>query len=224
MSYQCEFCNRQFQRESTILVHMCEPKRRRLERSERGVQLGLQAYVRFYEITQSSARTRTFEDFCDSPYYRAFVKWGRYCVNTRVINPTQFLEWLLRNNRKIDRWATDGHYEEFLLDYVRRESADDALFRAISWSLDWADANTAPAHDCLRYGNANSICHAITTGRLSAWVIYNCDSGQALLARFMPEQVAMIWPWIDTDVWNQRFRDFPADREFVQDTLRKAGW
>ena len=224
MTYQCEFCQREFQRESTILVHMCEPKRRRLERSERGVQLGLQAYVRFYEITQGSARTKTFEDFCDSPYYRAFVKWGRYCVDTRAINPPQFLEWLLKNNRKIDRWPTDSQYEEFLLDYVRRESADDALARAIEWSLDWADTNTAPAHDCLRYGNANAVCHAITTGRISAWVIYNSDSGQALLERLQPEQVTMIWPWIDSDVWQRRFRDFPADQEFVRDTLRKAGW
>ena len=224
MTYQCEFCQRQFRRESTIAVHMCEPKRRRLDRSERGVQLGLQAYVRFYEITQGSARTRTFEDFCDSPYYRAFVKWGRYCVTTRVINPTQFLEWLLRNNRKIDLWASDRQYEEFLLDYVKRERADDALTRAIEWSLDWAENNAAPPHDCLRYGGTNSICHAVTTGRLSAWVIYNSESGQALLSRLQPDQITMIWPWIDADAWQKRFRDYLADQEFVKDTLKRAGW
>jgi hypothetical protein len=224
MSYRCEFCQREFQRESTIAVHMCEPKRRRLGRGERGPELGFQAYIRFYEITQGSARTRTWEDFCDSPYYRAFVKWGRYCVDTRVLNPPQFLEWLLRQNRKIDHWATDRQYEEFLLDYLRRESVTDALARSIEWSLTWAEANQAPAHDCLRYGNTNAICHAITTGKLTAWTIYNSESGQALLARLVPEQVSMIWPWIDTDIWQRRFREYPADQAYAQEILKKAGW
>ena len=203
---------------------MCEPKRRRLERSERGVQLGFQAYVRFYEITQGSARTKTFEDFCDSAYYRAFVKWGRYCVATRVINPTQWLEWLLKHNRKIDQWARDQQYEEFLMDYVRREAADDALARAVEWSISWSETNSAPAHDCLRYGNHNAICHAIVTGRLTAWAIYNSESGQKLLTQLGPEQITMIWPWIDTDFWQRRFRELPADQALAQHTMSEAGW
>ena len=224
MTYQCEFCQRKFQRESTIAVHMCEPKRRRMERSERGVQLGLQAYVRFYEIAQGSARTRTFEDFCDSPYYRAFVKWGRYCVDTRAINPRQFLEWLLKNNRKIDQWATDTVYNEYLLQYLRTEAVEDALSRCIEWSLDWAESSGGAAHDCLRYGNPNAICHAITTGRISPWVIYNSQSGQQFLSQLMAEQLTMIWPYIDAEVWQARFRARPADQAYAQEILTQAGW
>jgi hypothetical protein len=58
--------------------------------------------MKFYELTQGSARLKTFENFATSPYYRAFVKFGRYCVDTRAINPTRFVEWLLKNNKKID--------------------------------------------------------------------------------------------------------------------------
>lgn len=224
MAYRCEFCQREFQREKTLTVHMCEPRRRRLERSERGVELGFRAYSRFYEITQPSSRVRSFDDFCDSPYYRAFVKWGRYCVSVRVINPAQFLEWLLRNNRKIDQWATDSQYDEFLLDYLRREAMTDALARAIEWGMDWSEHNQCPSHDCLRFGNANAICHAIVSGRISPWVIYNCQSGQELLARLQPEQVSMIWPWIDADIWSQRFRECTQDHEYAREVLAQAGW
>ena len=102
--FSCEFCNKEFARESSIVSHMCEPKRRRLERSERGVQLGFQAYVKFYEMTTSKAKT--FEDFAGSPYYKAFVKFGRYCVDIRAINPAQFMSWLLKNNKKIYNLVT----------------------------------------------------------------------------------------------------------------------
>lgn len=224
MSFECEFCHVTFQRERTIAVHMCEPKRRRLERAERGVELGLQAYVRFYEITQGSARTRTFEDFCDSPYYRAFVKWGRYCVGARVINPRQFMEWLLKNNKKIDRWVSDQIYDEYLLHYLRNENMSDALERAVEWSMVWGDENTTQASDCLRFGNTNAICHAITTGKMSAWALYNSGSGQEFLANLSADQANLIWQYIDTDYWQRRFRDYGADAVYAQDLLNKAGW
>ena len=67
MRHQCAFCKKEFARETSIAVHMCEPKRRRSERSERGVELGFQSYLRFYEIAQGSARLKTFDDFADSP-------------------------------------------------------------------------------------------------------------------------------------------------------------
>jgi hypothetical protein len=224
MPFDCEFCGRTFSRESTVAVHMCEPKRRRLARNERPVQLAFQAYVRFYEITQGSARTKTYEDFCDSAYYRAFVKWGNYCVSTRVLNPSQFLEWLLKNNRKIDRWATDTQYNDYLVWYLQNESVEDALARAAEYSMSWAESNQAAAHDCLRYGYANAICHAIVTGKISAWIIYNSESGRRFLASLDPTQVTMIWPYIDTDYWQQKFERYRSDQIYCEEVMTKTGW
>ena len=222
--HQCRYCKKEFARETSIAVHMCEPKRRRMEKDERGVQLGFQAFIKFYEIMQGSAKLKTFEDFCESAYYRAFVKFGRYCVNTRVINPARMIEWLLKHSKKIDHWCSDSIYTEYLLDYLRVEHVDDALARAIEWSIDWAERNESQPHDCLRYGNANVICHAVTTGRISAWVIYNSASGLEFLENCDQTQIAMIWPYIDSDVWQRRFNNYPADVEYVKDILKKAGW
>jgi hypothetical protein len=203
---------------------MCEPKRRRMEQSERGVQLGFQAYIKFYEMAQGSAKLKTFEDFCDSPYYRAFVKFGRYCVNTRVINPERFMAWLLKQQKKIDRWCSDQVYTEYLANYLTLEAVDDALARAMEYGLDWADKTGNPAHDCLRYGNANAICHAITAGRISPWVIYSSESGQKFLSDLSSDQVSMIWLYIDSDVWQKKFQTYPADHEYAKEMLKQAGW
>lgn len=203
---------------------MCEPKRRHLERDERGVQLGFWAFLRSFEIMQGSARLKTFDDFAQSSYYRAFVKFGRYCVNTRVINPEQFTTWLLNNNKKIDKWCSDQLYTEYLVGYLRVESVDEALARGLEWSITWAEQNSAAAHDCLRYGNVNTICYAITSGRLSPWCVYNSDSGVEFLGSLRPEQVSMIWSYIESEAWQKKFRDFPADVEYAREMLSKAGW
>ena len=205
-------------------MHVCEQKKRWQEQSERGVQLGLQGYLKFYEYTQGSAKLKSWTDFATSPYYRAFVKWGRYCVDVRVIQPERFLEWLLKNNKKIDNWCSDRLYTEYLVTHVQKETVNDALARAIEYSLDWSEKTGSPSHDCLRYGSANATCYAVTTGRISAWVIYNSESGQKFLAELNAEQVAMIWPYIDSDIWQKKFADYPGDQEYAKEILTQAGW
>ena len=224
MTYTCQYCKKDFIKESSLAVHSCEPRRRRQEQSERGVQLGLQAYLKFYQLTQGSAKLKTFDNFADSPYYRAFVKFGRYCVDIRAINPARFIEYVLKQNKKIDHWCRDSIYTEYLLDYLRVENVNDALARAIEFGITWQEQTSNPAHDCLRYGNSNAICYAISNGRISPWVVYNSDSGQKFLSELTTEQLAIVWPYIDSDFWIKKFQDYPSDQEYAKDILTKAGW
>lgn len=224
MTHVCDYCKKEFVRETSIQAHMCEPKRRRRERDEPGPRLGFQAYIRFYESMAGSARNKTHDTFCESSYYRAFVKFGHYCVNTRVISPERFMAWLLKNNRKIDHWCSDKVYTEYLVDHLKVEAVDDALTRAIEFGIDWSEKNSSPAHDCMRYGNANVLCYAVTAGRISPWVIYNSESGQKFLSELDATQVAMIWPYIDSDAWQKRFQDRPQDQAYAKNILKQAGW
>lgn len=224
MTHTCEFCQKTFAKETTLEVHMCEPKRRFRNRGERGVQLGFQAYIKFYEQAQGSAKLKTHDDFEQSAYYRAFVKFGNYCANTHVINPGRFMDWLLKHGKKIDRWASDQLYTEYLTWYLTVEAVEDALKRSIEHSIRWQEATGHPAQDMLRYGNHNALCYDITAGRISPWVIYNSEAGQKFLSDISAEQVQMIWPYIDSDKWHKKFTDYPADQEWVKDILEKAGW
>ena len=45
--YVCEYCGSGFMREKTLAVHMCQPKRRFLQRHEKRVQLGLYTFNQF---------------------------------------------------------------------------------------------------------------------------------------------------------------------------------
>jgi hypothetical protein len=110
------------------------------------------------------------------------------------------------------------------LDYLRVEHVNDALARGIEFGISWQEQTGNPAHDCLRYGNSNSICHAIASGRISPWIVYNSESGQKFLSELTSEQMEIIWLYIDADFWIRKFKDYPADQEYVKDILNKAGW
>ena len=224
-SYKCKYCNKLFRRESTLTAHTCEPKRRWQQEKETGVQFGLRAYLRFYEFTQGSAKLKSYADFVSSPYYTAFVKFGNYCVGVRAVNFISFTEWLLKNNKKLDNWCRDAFYEEWLHEYVKKEAVQDALERGLKTMEEYAsgDNGLASFSHYFKYGNHNRICHHVTTGRISPWIIYNCDSGIAFLDSIDEAVLAIVLPWVDPDYWNRRFQDYVEDVEWCRHVLKEAG-
>lgn len=225
-TYKCRYCDKGFSKETTLTAHLCEQKRRWQQEKETGVQLGLKAYLRFYEYSQGSAKLKSYEDFARSPYYNAFVKFGRHCQGIRCINFVNYLDWLLKNNKKIDYWCKDSLYTEWLPEYLKKEAVQDALERAMKEMIDYADSHPELKNgftDYFRYGNSNRICHHISTGRISPWVIYHCASGIEFLDTLSSEQVEIVIPWIDPDFWQRKFKDYVADAEWVKTVLSKAG-
>lgn len=225
-SYKCKYCDKSFAKESTLVAHLCEQKRRWQQENETGVQFGLRAYLRFYEFSQGSARLKSYSDFVASPYYNAFVKFGRYCQNVRCINFVNFTDWLLKNNKKLDFWCKDSFYTEWMMEYLKKEATQDALERALREMQEYADAHEDLKNgfrDYFRYGNVNRIIHHIVTGRISSWILFNCDSGVEFLEGLTEDQVAIILPYIDPDYWQRKFKDYMADTEWVKDILEKAG-
>lgn len=64
--FVCRFCQRVFRRETTLATHVCEQKHRHQTRNNLDVQLGLQAYLKFYQHNHLANKERGWEDFVTS--------------------------------------------------------------------------------------------------------------------------------------------------------------
>ena len=224
-TYKCKYCSKEFRKESTLAAHLCENKRRWQQEKEIGVQFGLQAYLRFFELTQGSAKLKSYQDFVTSPYYVAFVKFGRHIVNIRAVNPRAFIDWVIKENKKLDHWCYEKVYLEYLNQYIRKEAVQDAIERALKEMQDYADEHSelkGGFSDYFRYGGSNRICHHISNGRISPWIVYNCSSGVEFLEKLNEEQISMVLPWIDPDYWQRKFKDYVADTEWIKEILKAA--
>ena len=225
LSCKCKYCNKEFRKESTLTAHLCENKRRWQQEKETGVQFGYQAYLRFFEMTQGSAKNKTYTDFVASPYYLAFVAFGRHMVAIRAVNPRAFIDWVIKENKKLDHWTHEKVYLEYLHAYMKKEAVQDAIERALTEMQDYADEHPELKNgfsDYFRYGGTNRICYHITNGRISPWIVFNCASGVEFLEQLNEEQIAMILPWIDPDFWQRKFTDYLADTEWVKQILKQA--
>ena len=221
----CRYCKKTFKRESSIIAHACERKNRHNEKNERGVQLGFNTYIKFYEHAQGSAKLKSFTDFAESPYYKGFVKFGRHCVSINAININRYITFVIRQNKKLVHWTDDAVYTEYLADLLHTENAVDALARAIENGIQWETQNTpAKSEDMLRYGNSNVLCYMIVSGKISAWVLYNCSTGKQFLNKLNPEQLNIIWDYINPDFWQQQFTKYKSDQLYITEMLVRAGW
>lgn len=221
-NFKCEYCGKVFVKEKTLLVHVCEKKRRHQSRNEKHVQSALIAYQKFYNLAQPSSKTKTFEDFVGSPYYNAFVKFGSFVTNAKPINPEKFIDWVVRSGVKLDHWCRDELYDRYLLDMLKEESADAAIQRSLTTMLEWGQEQNTPFEHYFLYANMNRITHDLKEGLVSPWVLLNCSSGKKALTSLNDEQIEIVSTVLDPVFWRSKFQKRIADVELVKEVIQGA--
>ena len=220
--FECQYCEAKFKSERTIMVHICEPKRRYMNKDEKYSRLAFHAYSRFYELTQAVGG-RTFDDFAKSKFYLGFTKFGMHIININAINPEDFVDFVIRNSVKLDRWCSDSVYETYIQELNRKESADRAVERSILLMQKWGAEYDRPFNRFFKEVSKPLAIHYITSGRLSPWAIFNCDSGTELIDSFSDRELIIINGYLEPHFWTRKFNTRIEDVQFVKMILKKAG-
>jgi len=223
IKFSCQYCSKSFSKETTLAAHNCETKRRMSQRDETGVRLGLTCFIKFYNLINPTSQTKTYEDFVESPYYLAFVRFGRYLVEIRAVEPEHYCDWLLKHNHKLDHWCKDSLYEKYLLHHLLSEPAAPALDRSIETMAEWADENQARYQDYFKYASNSRICFDIQRGKISAWAIYCSTTGKDFLNRLNEKELEQIWSYIDSDRWTKNLDVRHLDFVWAENLLDQAG-
>ena len=221
LSYKCPYCGKSFAKEKTLVVHVCEPKRRHMSKNEKHVQLALLTYQRFYEISQKQ-KNKTFDEFAKSPYYNAFVKFGSFMSNANPIYPEKFIDFVIKSGVKLDHWCRDELYDTYLQELLKIEPADGAIQRTINTMMDWADNNEATWNHYFNYANLNRATHDIKEGKISPWVLLNSKAAKDMMQNMSDEQLNIIGPVLDPKYWMIRFKKLPADVELVKEVIKEG--
>jgi len=219
----CDYCSKRFMSPRTLFSHMCERKRRALQETEKRVQAGFMVFNRFWQLTQKSKKPKTYEEFCNSSYYNAFVKFGSFINNINPIYPDKFIDHVIKSGVKLDHWCRDELYEHYLYDMLKVEPVEAAVQRSLQTMMEWADENQASFEHYFNYASLNRAVHDILNGRISPWIILNTASGKAMINKMADEQLNMISPVFDVKFWLKRFKEHPADVALVQEICKETG-
>ena len=193
-----------------------------MQKDEKRVQAGFLAFNRFYQLTQGAKKQKTYEEFCKSAYYNAFVKFGSFVNNVNPLYPDRFIDHVIKSGVKLDHWCRDELYESYLYEMLKIEPVESAVQRTLTTMMDWGDTSQAQFNHYFNYVNLNRAVHDIRDGKISPWVILNCSSGKKLISNMNDDQLELISPAFDIAFWVKKFKQLPADVALVQEILKEA--
>ncbi len=219
--HTCEFCKRDYSSEKTLIAHACEKKRRWLWKDEKYATMGFRAYQLFYEVGMKYKKVKTQEDFIDSQYYSAFIKFGKHLVDINAIDPIGFTEFLIRTNVRLDDWTLPRPYEIWVRELGRKEHPDRALERNILLMEHWSRETGEEWTDFFRKVNPQLATKWIKTGRLSPWLLFTV--GDELVERLSDEQLILVQELLEPGFWFKKFDTFEEEVRSIKFNLRSVG-
>ena len=202
---------------------MCERKRRALQRDEKRVQAGYMAFNRWWQLAQGYTKQKTYEEFCDTAYYNAFVKFGSFINNVNPIYPEKFIDYVIKSGVKLDHWCKDELYDQYLFDILKVEPVESAVQRSLQTMMEWGDEHSAEFAHYFLYSSLNKAVYDIRNGNISPWVVLNTRSGKEMIQKMNDEQLDIIAPAFDVPFWVRKFREVPADVALVKEICREVG-
>ena len=221
--YVCEYCGSVFRREKTLAVHMCQPKRRFLQRKEKRVQLGLYAFNQFYKLSAGSKKDKSYDEFDKSPYYNAFVKFGSFVSNVKPLYPEKYIDYVVTSGVKLDHWCREEMYEKYATELIKKEGVETALERSVMTMMEWADEQEqAPWNHYFYHVSLNRAVWHIKDGKVSPWLILNCVSGKQMLSKFNDEQLGLVYNIIHPEHWAMRFKRHPSDVALAKEIAKES--
>jgi hypothetical protein len=221
--YKCVHCDKNFAKERTLMAHMCERKRRAMQRDEKRVQAGFMAFNRFWQLTQGAKKLKTYEEFCDSSYYNAFVRFGSFVNNVNPLYPDRFIDYVIKSGVKLDHWCRDELYEKYLYEIIKVEPVESAVQRSLQTMMEWGEDHKAEFAHYFNYVSLSRAVHDIRNGKISPWIILNTKSGQTMINKMSDEQLDMISPAFDVAFWLKKFKEVPADTALVKEVCGEIG-
>ena len=79
----------------------------------------------------NAKKDKTYDDFCKSPYYNAFVKFGSFINNVRPLYPERYVDHVVTSGVKLDHWCKEELYEQYATNLIKKENVETALERSI---------------------------------------------------------------------------------------------
>lgn len=219
--YVCQFCKKGFMKEGTLVVHICEQKRRHLAQHEKHVVLGYDTFNRFYKLSQNFKGDKTYDEFARSPYYNAFVKFGSFVSNVNPLYPDRFIDYVVRSGVKLDHWCRDEIYDTYVVDLIKTETVETAIERGVNHMMKWGTDNNAPWNHYFLYVSLSRACYDIKDGKISPWLVLNSTNGKAMIKKFDDTQLMAVNAVMDIPFWLNKFKRQPADVDVIKKVIKE---
>ncbi len=202
---------------------MCVKKQRHLDKDSVASRMGLELFRRFYELNTATKNAKTIDEFINSRYYTAFIKFARRLMDLRPVDQSRFVDYVFRNGIKDRDWCKDKVYEAYIVDLLSKEPASRGLERSINTMNEWGEKYDLPFNEFFIHVAPAEATHLVKMGKISPWVLYLSTTSDHLWNRLSDEQADIISSVINPKILKAKFELKKDDCSFTRGILQDAG-
>lgn len=221
--FSCDFCNKEFTRESSLFAHSCTKKLRWLNKDNKNSLIGFYAFTRFFELTQKKKKQLTFADFVDSRFYSDFIKFGRWINDSEVMRPNEYIDYLIKNSIKIDSWTKSKTYEKFYISFVFKESPMEALERSLLYMQSLCDSEGIELNRFFSTFSSYRLVDLIQGSRISPWIFFLSSKAEEVFCNLDASQLKLLNNLLDPKVWHIKVKKHIDEIKEIQESLKELG-
>jgi hypothetical protein len=224
MTYKCRYCNKDFVRETTLISHMCDKKRRMFDKDQKQNRIAYQSWLIYRKMIISNVKhDKPYEDFITDRYYLDFMKVAKRIIDLNLDKPEEFVKFVLSNGVKIDDWCKDIVYETYVKHRTKNETVERAIERSLLNMKAWAEKHGNEWYEYFIKVSTSEAVQDIRMGRISPWCNFATDQGSRLIDRLEPGQQQVLIDYIDPIPWRAKIKREKVHAEWVQEVFNKAG-
>lgn len=218
--YQCHYCNKRFQRESSFIKHKCK----QMEREEKlRTALG-QAAWHYYQSWMRLQRKRVPDDraFLKSRYYLSFNRFAEFVKKLNLPTPENFIKLMVENDYPPTLWTRDEVYAMYM-EHLDRSVSPRELADITAQTLDkLADALECDISEVFDLLNPSEVIELIKQRKLSPWLLLNSPKFFKFLQKVSEEnkdQFIVLEAIIRPKYWGAQFQKKPKVVQFMKDLV-----
>jgi hypothetical protein len=220
--YKCSFCRRGFVRKTWYEKHMCDKKKRFLDRNNIMV---IKAHGLFNHWQQQTGMLRrgqkkSFDDFCKSPFFGAFKRLAEFTTNEYVVSGFKYIDWLVENKIPEAKWCNPrdlGDYRVYLRATEEPEKQAETTCKNIrAWCAD----NGIEMPEFFATITPGQALNMVRENKLSPWVLLGYQPCvDALTSRFKQEMLFTLNDHINVPYWLEKTEQDTDGMDKVNEVL-----
>ena len=223
MSYKCKYCQKAFARETSLTRHLCENKRRVLDKDLKQNRIAYQSWLLWRRLNIANIKhDKPYEEFADNRYYTGFMKLSKHIIDLNIESPEEFVRYITMNSVPMNKWTSDIVYESFIKDKTKKETVERAIERSILNMKAWAEQTGNDYTEYFQKVNTPNAVQDIRMGRISPWCTFATNQGSKLIDRMEPGQIEILVEYMEATSWRARILRQRKDAEWVQQVFDQA--
>jgi len=205
--YMCSFCSRSFVRKTWFEKHLCDKKKRFLDRNNIAVIKAHQLFNHWQQRTKLVRRghQKDFEEFCRSPFFGAFKRLSEFTTSEYVVSGFKYIDWLIDNKIPEAKWCNPRDLEDYHK-YLRTSEEPKAQAETTCKNIRvWCADNGIEMPKFFSTISPGQALNMVRENKLSPWVLLGYQPCvDALTSRFKQEMLFTLNDHINVPYWLEK--------------------